>query len=223
MRDNFIRSHAVHCIVGWILSLADRHSENLLISTITGRSIPIDFGQAFGYTAFLPVPELSPFRLTPQMVRLMMPLTPDKGLFREAMVRALRILRLDSEVLNAAFSVFIEDMTKDWVKLATHKASKATARDQAKIEEEFPVKKMQMVEMKLKGIHPSEAMIQELQFGGCEVEVASEVLYGQLESKRRQCEDQDCLSVEDQVDCLIEAATDPSLLSCAYAPWLPLC
>ena len=56
------RSHALHCAVGWLLSLGDRHADNLLVSTVTGESIAIDFGYAFGVTAFLPVPELPPFR-----------------------------------------------------------------------------------------------------------------------------------------------------------------
>ena len=73
-RDNFLRSHALHCVVGWIMSIGDRHADNLLISYNTGESIPIDFGYSFGATAFLPIPELSPFRYTPQMRTLAKPL-----------------------------------------------------------------------------------------------------------------------------------------------------
>ncbi len=62
LRDNFIRSHSLHSLVGWLVSLGDRHAENLLVSLITGESIAIDFGHAFGTSAFLPVPELMPFR-----------------------------------------------------------------------------------------------------------------------------------------------------------------
>ena len=62
LRDNFVRSHAVHSLVGWLITLGDRHAENLLVSTVTGQSIPIDFGYAFGASAFLAVPELIPFR-----------------------------------------------------------------------------------------------------------------------------------------------------------------
>lgn len=73
-RDNFLRSHALHCVVGWIMSIGDRHADNLLVSYNTGESIPIDFGYSFGATAFLPIPELSPFRYTPQMRTLAKPL-----------------------------------------------------------------------------------------------------------------------------------------------------
>ncbi len=62
LRDNFIRSHALHCVAGWLVSLGDRHADNLLVSSATGESVAIDFGYAFGATAFLPIPELAPFR-----------------------------------------------------------------------------------------------------------------------------------------------------------------
>ena len=62
LRDNFLRSHALHSAVGWLMSIGDRHAQNCLVSTVTGESIAIDFGYAFGATAFLPIPELVPFR-----------------------------------------------------------------------------------------------------------------------------------------------------------------
>ena len=46
-----------------------------MISQSSGMEIGIDFGYAFGVaTQFLPVPELMPFRLTPQILNLLMPL-----------------------------------------------------------------------------------------------------------------------------------------------------
>ena len=63
LRDNFLRSHALHSAVGWIMSIGDRHAQNCLVSSVTGESIAIDFGYSFGATAFLPIPELVPFFL----------------------------------------------------------------------------------------------------------------------------------------------------------------
>ena len=58
LRNNFLTSHATSSVVSWIMTIGDRHSENLLISKVSGESIQIDFGYAFGATFFLPVPEL---------------------------------------------------------------------------------------------------------------------------------------------------------------------
>ena len=51
----------------YVLGIGDRHLENFLVDQTTGAVIPIDFGMAFGQGASLPVPELIPFRLTPQV------------------------------------------------------------------------------------------------------------------------------------------------------------
>ncbi|KAI5692375.1 hypothetical protein M8J76_000243, partial [Diaphorina citri] len=60
LRNNFVRSYA--CI-------GDRHLENTLVCTETGRCVGIDFGYSFGVaTQLLPIPELMPFRLTPHIL-----------------------------------------------------------------------------------------------------------------------------------------------------------
>ncbi len=62
--------------------IGDRHTSNYLVNKRTGQVISIDFGYAFGVaTSHLPVPELVPLRLTPQILALMEPLGTH-GLFR---------------------------------------------------------------------------------------------------------------------------------------------
>ena len=62
--------------------MGDRHLSNYLICQLTGSVVSIDFGMAFGVaTSFLPVAELVPLRLTPQILHLMEPLGTH-GLFR---------------------------------------------------------------------------------------------------------------------------------------------
>ena len=58
LRNNFLSSHGTSSLVSWIMSIGDRHADNLLISKVSGESIPIDFGHAFGSAFFLPIPEL---------------------------------------------------------------------------------------------------------------------------------------------------------------------
>ena len=58
LRNNFLVSHGTSSLVSWIMSIDDRHADNLLISKVSGESIPIDFGHAFGSACFLPIPAL---------------------------------------------------------------------------------------------------------------------------------------------------------------------
>lgn len=47
MRLNYTRSVAVASMVGWVLGIGDRHCSNILIDTITGELVHIDFGIVF--------------------------------------------------------------------------------------------------------------------------------------------------------------------------------
>lgn len=63
-------------MVHWLLGIGDRHLENCLLSMRTGNLVGIDFGRAFGTSNYvIPIPELVPFRLTPQLQHLMLPYT----------------------------------------------------------------------------------------------------------------------------------------------------
>jgi DNA-dependent protein kinase catalytic subunit len=67
IRSQFARTLAATSMCSYVLGIGDRHLENFLVDQTTGAVIPIDFGMAFGQGASLPVPELIPFRLTPQV------------------------------------------------------------------------------------------------------------------------------------------------------------
>lgn len=47
MRLNYSRSVAVTSMVGWVLGIGDRHCSNIMIDSITGEVIHIDFGIVF--------------------------------------------------------------------------------------------------------------------------------------------------------------------------------
>ena len=55
-------------MVGHILGLGDRHTNNILIDNTTGELIHIDLGVAFDQGKVLPMPEKIPFRLTRDIV-----------------------------------------------------------------------------------------------------------------------------------------------------------
>jgi DNA-dependent protein kinase catalytic subunit len=65
--------------------------------------IPIDFGHAFGSaTEMLPIPELVPFRLTPQMVDVLDPLGVS-GILENAMVNILKGTLRETKKLKSGF------------------------------------------------------------------------------------------------------------------------
>jgi phosphatidylinositol kinase/protein kinase (PI-3 family) len=69
----FSRSTAVSSIIGSLLSLGDRHLDNLLIDFKTGQLIHVDFNVSFGKAKTLRVPEIVPFRLTRNIVNALGP------------------------------------------------------------------------------------------------------------------------------------------------------
>eukprot|EP00095_Tigriopus_kingsejongensis_P004282 maker-scaffold2020_size22516-snap-gene-0.4 protein:Tk04282 transcript:maker-scaffold2020_size22516-snap-gene-0.4-mRNA-1 annotation:"dna-dependent protein kinase catalytic subunit-like" len=204
LRDNFIRSHATHSVVSWLLSIGDRHAENLLVSQITGESIPIDFGFAFGATAYLPIVELAPFRLTPQMQELIKPFF-NHGPIREVMIQALSHVKENAGAFLSALRVFAREPTLDWLENAQRDAlfssGSATAKDA--IQKFYPEKKMRIVENKLNGHHPS--LVGALEAGQGryrdpkQVKELKAVLLGDKTSRRHRLLCKDKLSSEEQV------------------------
>jgi DNA-dependent protein kinase catalytic subunit len=95
LRSEFAKSLAVSSLFGYLLGLGDRHLENLLLDSQTGAVVQIDFGVCFGIgSSLLPVPELIPFRLTPQLQGVLQPLE-GAGLLRHYMVQAMTTLRAE--------------------------------------------------------------------------------------------------------------------------------
>ena len=68
LRTEFAKTLGVSSAFGYILGLGDRHLDNLLMDEQSGAIVQIDFGMTFGIGAsMLPVPELIPCRVSPQV------------------------------------------------------------------------------------------------------------------------------------------------------------
>ncbi|XP_070379748.1 DNA-dependent protein kinase catalytic subunit-like isoform X1 [Dermacentor albipictus] len=233
LRSRFICSHATISIAQWVLGIGDRHLGNFLVGTKTGLEIGIDFGYAFGVaTQFLPVPELMPFRLTAMYTALVEPF--DKaGTMACAMHYTLQALRSGSRSLLDMMDVFVQEPTIDWLRFAKRQSQlnkeqkgEKSGKSAASLDW-YPRQKVDIVRQKLEGRHPSYILRDELKlgkgknsnFGNMErICLGADGPHGVI---RRQFSGTDKLTSQQQVECLIEQATDPAILGLTWKGWQP--
>ncbi|XP_014905517.1 DNA-dependent protein kinase catalytic subunit [Poecilia latipinna] len=227
LRSHFITSHALLCVSHWVLGIGDRHLSNFMINTETGGMIGIDFGHAFGSaTQFLPVPELMPFRLTQQFVNLIQPLK-ESGLIQSTMVHSLRAFRAEPDLLLNTMDVFVKEPSLDWKNFEMKQLKKGGTWTQSVNTKEinwFPLQKVNFARRKLEGANPSAITSEELKLG-FEKDPAFQgmqaVALGSEEHNVRAKLPAANLSVEQQVDCLLDQAMDPNVLGRVYVGWEP--
>lgn len=117
-RNMWTRSVAVWSMAGYIVGLGDRHGENVLIETTTGRCVHVDFAMLFDKGLTLKVPEIVPFRLTPNMVTAM-GIAGFEGSFRIICEVAMGIMRRNSDALLGVLETFLHDPLAEWGKSDT--------------------------------------------------------------------------------------------------------
>ncbi|XP_029313652.1 DNA-dependent protein kinase catalytic subunit [Cottoperca gobio] len=227
LRSHFISSHALLCVSHWILGIGDRHLSNFMINMETGGMVGIDFGHAFGSaTQFLPVPELMPFRLTQQFVNLMQPLK-ESGLIQSIMVHSLRAYRAEPDLLLNTMDVFVKEPSLDWKNFELKQLKKGgTWTDNVNTKEInwYPLQKVNFARRKLEGANPAAITSEELRLG-FEKDAAfpgmQSVALGTEEHNIRAKLPAAGLSVEKQVDCLLDQAMDPNVLGRVWVGWEP--
>ncbi|CAG5895668.1 unnamed protein product [Menidia menidia] len=227
LRSHFISSHALLCVSHWILGIGDRHLSNFMINMETGGMIGIDFGHAFGSaTQFLPVPELMPFRLSQQFVNLMQPLK-EAGLVQSTMVHSLRAYRAEPDLLLNTMDVFVKEPSLDWKNFEMKQLKKGGTWTQSVDTKEinwYPLQKVSFARRKLEGANPAAITSEELKLG-FEKDAAFPgmqlVAAGDEELNVRARLPAAGLTVERQVDCLLDQATDPNVLGRVWEGWEP--
>eukprot|EP01022_Parablepharisma_sp_SALTPOND_P010231 TRINITY_DN1420_c0_g2_i1.p1 TRINITY_DN1420_c0_g2~~TRINITY_DN1420_c0_g2_i1.p1 ORF type:complete len:2697 (-),score=257.94 TRINITY_DN1420_c0_g2_i1:82-8172(-) len=108
-RTNYTRSHAVMCMVGYILGLGDRHPSNLMLDRYSGKIVHIDFGDCFEAAMRREkFPEKVPFRLT-RMLTKAMEVSGIEGNYRTTCEHTMRVLRDNKDSLLAILEAFVYD------------------------------------------------------------------------------------------------------------------
>lgn len=206
LKNNFIKSYAVMCVAHWFLGIGDRHLGNSMISLKNGEVIGIDFGHAFGTaTQNLAIPELVPFRLTPCIVNVLQPLG-ENCLFKEIMIKTLKAFRRSSHPLLSTMEVFVKEPSLDWIRYAIA------------FEGVHHFTKVAQAKKKLEGINPVECVVQDLlvnsQLNDCINDYVRNAR-GDPEQDVRARKNNN-ISVEEQVECLLNLATDRNILGRMY-------
>jgi len=179
-RLNFVRTAAVWSIIGYVVGLGDRHSENILIDTTNGDTIHVDLAMLFEQAKMLKIPERVPFRLTRNMIDAM-GATGVEGVFRLSCEATVEVLRKNKETLMNVLDTFKHDPLIDWKKIEAKHQEK-------KLQEEDPNISMRKVKDKLEGLVGSNPLP---------------------------------LSIQGQVDHLINEATNVENLVAMYVWWMP--
>ncbi|CAG8541281.1 7953_t:CDS:2, partial [Funneliformis caledonium] len=227
IRSEFIKCHAAINICGYLIGIGDRHLDNFLIDS--NSLISIDFGHAFGSaTETLEVPELIPFRLTKQIETLMEPLG-SKGLLEYPMIKILQIMQANKEILLNAMDIFVKEPLLDWQTRALNQAKQQKNRgsneigdDDSQTVEWYPRLKLDIARRKLELENPANIVCNELKAGHSNKPWYPSIIkiaQGDPNHNIRAKACQKCFSVKEQVECLIDLATDPHVLGSMWVGW----
>jgi len=113
-RKNYILSHAVMSMVGYILGLGDRHPSNIMMDRKTGNLIHCDFGECFDVSRDREkYPEKVPFRLT-RMMQKAMEVTGIHGTYTMTCNDVMEVLRNNENSILAVLETFVYDPLINW-------------------------------------------------------------------------------------------------------------
>jgi phosphatidylinositol kinase/protein kinase (PI-3 family) len=190
--------------------------------------IAIDFGVSFGQGVCLRVPEMVPFRFSPQMANLYCDLDSTNEFFKQQMTVALEAVqeRDRKDLILTAMDVFIKEPL-DWIQ-AAEKAFNKGAKDERAGEGEgdevswYPRLKVAIAKQKLDRVSPVLILAQELE---ASITLTSTNRKKCIAYVKKACpaiaHRQHCESAREQVDCLLHLATDANLAGRIFIGWKP--
>jgi len=232
LRDHYSQTLATMNVCHYILGIGDRHTSNTLVAS-NGALIGIDFGHAFGVaTQLVPIPELMPFRLTPQTLGVLAPLDAH-SLLKRTMTFVMAALRKNRELLKQTMRIFIDDPTLDWKQFAQKNEQTESGQTVEEDLETFTSMKWEGVCQKLDGVHPTDVMLAEIKTQQNVWIRTSVVVQELVQGKHDPRSDRfgkwqawkegsaPFLPESVQVEALVAHATDPAVLAHTWGGWSP--
>eukprot|EP01125_Pyxidicula_operculata_P014600 TRINITY_DN4881_c0_g1_i1.p1 TRINITY_DN4881_c0_g1~~TRINITY_DN4881_c0_g1_i1.p1 ORF type:complete len:1571 (-),score=264.66 TRINITY_DN4881_c0_g1_i1:211-4749(-) len=202
-RLNYTRSVASNSVVGYVLGLGDRHSQNILIDVLSGDLVHIDLGVTFEQGKALKTPEIVPFRLTRDIVDAM-GITGVEGVFRSCCEETMKVLRAQHSKLMTIVEVFVHDPLYRWA-LSPVKALRIQHNDEDENDDEDDDSKKNTDDDEKKT--PINADVERTLI--------------RLRQKLQGIENGQTLSVNGIVQQLISEATSPNNLCRMFPGWAP--
>ena len=225
LRSNYLFSVATLSAAGYMLGVGDRHLGNLLFREKDCRIVAIDFGYSFGIGPELPIPETTPFRMTPVMLDALLPLN-GMALMERSIAMQLKVVRRSERVLSSMLETFVREPLQVWKRFGPDEA----------------FYRVQFCRQKLKGAAPAIVIANEIMMFRKEKgkkENGKDVYYGDrrllirpalrvtgfeayIPEDRGTFElDDFILPVQEQARQLMQMATDRAILGRQYWGWYP--
>lgn len=226
LRNNYATSLAASSIAQWILGIGDRNLTNIMINITNGRLSLIDFESSFGANLrnFM-IPEMIPFRLTPQLVNVMLPMGLS-GLISKCMEHTLRCLTKSKKLLMTCMKVFVNEPSIDWMDVVRNTTSDSVQQNLI-VNKWNASERIENASKKLSGFNPCTLNKIELQSGiiakrnKVNYQKYLELLSGVPQFNVRARLADNNLTIEQQVEVLIDMATDPAILGVMFVGFQP--
>jgi serine/threonine-protein kinase ATR len=114
-RNTYVRTTAAWSMVGYVVGLGDRHTENILFDSTSGACVHVDFACMFNKGETLKIPERVPFRLTHNMVDAM-GVSGYGGGFERTCCHTMRVLRANRDALMNVLETCIHDPLSEFIR-----------------------------------------------------------------------------------------------------------
>ncbi|XP_050511015.1 serine/threonine-protein kinase Tor [Diabrotica virgifera virgifera] len=223
-RTNYTRSLAVMSIVGYILGLGDRHPSNLMLDRLSGKILHIDFGDCFEVAMTREkFPEKIPFRLTRMLINAM-EVTGIDGTYRRTCESVMSVLHRNKDSLMAVLEAFVYDPLLNWRLMDTTMRNKSTTGEIGSFstgtsQDQDLVESLSMTINK-------KNLLADVLSEGSQPEGVNKKAVAIINRVRDKLTGNDfsaeeSLTIEKQVDLLIQQATSNENLCQCYIGWCP--
>lgn len=229
-RTNYTRSLAVMSMVGYILGLGDRHPSNLMLDRLSGKILHIDFGDCFEVAMTREkFPEKIPFRLTRMLINAM-EVTGIDGTYRRTCESVMSVLHRNKDSLMAVLEAFVYDPLLNWRLMdnAAIKANRSKAQNEVGSmsggsSQEQDILESLSIPLSKKGVPSS---LSESRGDSSQPEAVNKKALAIITRVRekltgRDFSNDETLTVQRQVDLLIQQSTSNENLCQSYIGWCP--
>ncbi|KAJ8598424.1 hypothetical protein CTAYLR_007652 [Chrysophaeum taylorii] len=223
-RANYASSLAAASACGYLVGLGDRHLDNILLDVRDASVVHVDLAVSFGLgVSGLPVPELLPFRLTPE---LLSPFFDGPRLFQRHLATALSALRAPdaAPALLALLDAFARDPVLDWHLHATRQQQQQQQTGYSKKKNaQSPRDRVDIATGKLRGSHPTALLLKDLEANPDVRDLGTFPNFEAALEPHFPLDSDAPLDPHAQARALISIATDPAILGRQYVGLNPWC